>query len=309
MIVGVHKGASIARSGRATFAHWMKMDLSRNTVGAMLDLYRSVLDPVFGSSEARIMARRVFQESFGWDAAELDMRRTAALSESELLKVHAPLIRLRTGEPFQYVMGHTWFMGMRLRVGPGVLIPRPETEELVDLIGRRGRRFERILDVGTGSGCIALGLKHLFPGALVTGMDVSEQALLIAGQNGMEQQLEVDWRLADVFSFEAPWPRAIDLVISNPPYVPRSEASTLDRHVAEHEPHLALFVSDADPLLFYRVIAERAWESLVEGGEVWFEGHVEHAVKVGGMLEQFGYSSVNVLDDLSGSPRFIHATR
>lgn len=296
-------------SRRATFALPTKMRVATNTVGSLFDLYRSELGALFGAAEAKAMARIVFQEAFGWDAAHLDMHRSTALSESELLKVYTPLTRLRTGEPLQYVLGHAWFMGMKLHVSPGVLIPRPETEEMVDLIQRRGRSFDRIVDIGTGSGCIALGLKQSFPDAEVMAMDVSEEALTIARRNGKEQALNIEWQQCDVLSTEREFPRDLDLVVSNPPYVPRSEERAMERHVLDHEPHMALFVEDADPLVFYRVIAQKAWLAVVPGGEVWFEGHYRYSNAVGDMLLIQGYSNVEVLNDLSGSPRFIHAVR
>jgi len=296
-------------SRRATFALPTKMRVATNTVGSMFDLYRTELGALFGAAEAKAMVRIVFQEAFGWDAAQLDMHRSTALSESELLKVYTPLTRLRTGEPLQYVLGHAWFMGMKLHVAPGVLIPRPETEEMVELIQRRGRTFKRIVDIGTGSGCIALGLKRSFPDAEVIAMDVSTEALTIACRNGTEQALNIDWQQCDVLSNEREFPRDLDLVVSNPPYVPRSEAGAMERHVLDHEPHVALFVDDADPLLFYRVIAQKARLAMVPGGEVWFEGHYSHSNAVGDMLLVQGYSKVEVLNDLSGSPRFIHAVR
>lgn len=285
------------------------MRVSTNTVGAVLDLYRSELSALVGAAEARAMARLVFRSSFGWDAAELELQRGTALSESELLKVYTPLTRLRKGEPLQYVLGHTWFMGMKLQVGPGVLIPRPETEELVDLIHRSGRVFKSVFDIGTGSGCIALGLKKIFPYGEITGADVSEVALAIARCNGMEQGSEVDWRHFDVLSTGCDLPVGLDLVVSNPPYVPRAEEEEMERHVVDHEPHLALFVDDGDPLLFFRVIGEKALTALVPGGELWFEGHSEHAGQVGALLKQLGYAQVEVLNDLGGAPRFIHAIR
>lgn len=285
------------------------MRVATNTVGSLLDLYKSELSPVFGVAEARAMARIVFRQAFGWDTAELDAQRTTALSESELLKVYTPLTRLRTGEPLQYVLGHAWFMGMELEVAPGVLIPRPETEELVDLILRSGRAFTNVLDIGTGSGCIALALKKHLPQAVVSAMDVSLEALAIAQRNGTAQGLSVDWLHADVLDPTGAFPRGLDLVVSNPPYVPRAESGAMEPHVYDHEPHLALFVDDHDPLLFYRVIAQRSLQALVSGSELWFEGHYLHASAVGELLTTLGYGSVRVLNDLSGSPRFIHAIR
>lgn len=164
---------------------------------------------------------RFFQEKFGWDVA-VEWRKKEALNESELLKVYTPLTRLRTGEPLQYVLGHVRFMGLTLNVAPGVLIPRPETEELVDMIGRQGREFLRVVDVGTGSGCIALALKQRFPSAEVTGMDISEDALRIARSNGVSNNMDVRWVHCDVLQAGTRFPDACDLIVSNPPYVPRS---------------------------------------------------------------------------------------
>lgn len=284
------------------------MRIGTNTVGSLLDLYRSELAALYGVAEARAMARLVFLDSFGWDTGELELNRTTLLSESELLKVYTPLTRLRTGEPLQYVLGHVWFLGMKLHVAPGVLIPRPETEELVHLIRTSGS-YARIVDVGTGSGCIALGLQRSFPAAEVTGVDVSEAALRVAQRNAQELGSAVMWQTLDILDESAALPAGLDLVVSNPPYVPRSEADALEPHVRDHEPHLALFVDDADPLLFYRAIARKAWSSLVQGGKLWFEGHYLHAEATGKMLGEQGYRNVGVLHDLSGAPRFIHATR
>ncbi|HOY28023.1 MAG TPA: peptide chain release factor N(5)-glutamine methyltransferase [Flavobacteriales bacterium] len=285
------------------------MRVATNTVGSLLDLYRSELTPVFGAAEARAVVRFVFEHAFGWDQAQVEANRTTTLSESELLKVYTPLTRLRNGEPLQYVLGHVRFMGMDIGVAPGVLIPRPETEELVDLIQRNGRSYARVLDIGTGSGCIALALKKHVPNAVVMGMDVSSDALSIARRNGEVLGLPVEWIQQDVLDPSAAIPSQLDLIVSNPPYVPRSEEVSLDPHVRYHEPHLALFVEDADPLLFYRVIAQRAWDLLVPSGELWFEGHYQYAEAVADMVKTQGYSNVRLLHDLSGSPRFIHAHR
>lgn len=285
------------------------MRIANNTVGSLYELYRTELSPLFGASEARAMARAVFHGAFGWDMIELDARRSAALSESEVLKVYAPLARLRSGEPLQYILGRTWFMGIELAVAPGVLIPRPETEEMVDLILRSGRMFRRIVDVGTGSGCIALALKKHRPLARIFGMDVSQEALSIARSNGERLGMDVEWTEQDVLEPDGAWPVDLDLVVSNPPYIPTKEMETLDVHVRDHEPHQALFVDDADPLLFYRAIAGKAMDSLIAGGELWFEGHHRHAEGVGQLLVTLGFQEVTVLRDLSGSTRFIRAIR
>ena len=287
----------------------MSLRIATNTVEAVLDQYQRDLSPLYPKGEVRAIACAVFFDRLGWDATDLMLKREAALSESELLQVYLPLKRLRTGEPLQYVLGSVEFHGVHINVDPSVLIPRPETEELVDLIIRsRTVGPKRILDIGTGSGCIALALKKAFPGAHVSGIDASPEALATAHRNARANNLSVDWKRIDVLN-EVAGMEPCDLIVSNPPYVPRSEEASLADHVRAHEPHLALFVEDVDPLLFYRVIGQRALDLLPAGGELWFEGHHIHTPGVGRMLEGFGYAEVRVLKDLSGMPRFIHARR
>lgn len=287
----------------------MSLRIATNTVEAVLEQYQRDLSPLYPKGEVRAIACAVFFDRLGWDATDLMLKRENSLSESELLQVYLPLKRLRTGEPLQYVLGSVDFHGLRISVDPSVLIPRPETEELVDLIIRsRTEAPKRILDIGTGSGSIALSLKKAFPAAQVSGIDVSPDALATAGRNAQANELSVEWKRIDVLdALEKLEP--CDLIVSNPPYVPRSEEASLAANVREHEPHLALFVEDVDPLLFYRVIAQRALALLPSGGELWFEGHQLHTPEVGRMLEGLGYAEVRVLKDLSGAPRFTHARR
>lgn len=284
------------------------MRVSANTVNAVLAQYQRDLGDLFPATEVRAIAAAIFHHALGWDLIRLLMDRDAALSESELLRVYMPLKRLRTGEPLQYVIGETEFCGLVIGVDSNVLIPRPETEELVDLIQRSGIRPSCILDIGTGSGCIALALKKLFPAAQVTGIDVSDQALLRAMDNGRRNALEVTWLHGDVLHADLVLP-SVDLIVSNPPYVPRSEEAGLGIHVRAHEPHLALFVEDTDPLRFYRAIGGKALSALSTGGALWFEGHHIHSPEVAVLLEQFGYHDVRSIKDLSGAPRFVRATR
>lgn len=285
------------------------MRLPDNSVQAVLDRYVEDLSPAHPREEVAAMAAAVFAQRLGWDRTELLVRRHDRLSESELLLVYKPLKRLRAGEPLQYILGQVRFLGLEIGVGPGVLIPRPETEELVDLAmaGLSGPP-QRVLDVGTGSGAIALALKHRFPGAWVMGLDVSEAALERARANAARTGLEVEWILCDVLDPAAMLPPA-DLLISNPPYVLRTEAEGLASHVKDHEPALALFVDDADPGLFHRTIARKALTSLPPGGQLWMEGHRDHIAAMVPELQTMGYASVRVVKDLSGADRSIHAVR
>jgi release factor glutamine methyltransferase len=167
----------------------------------------------------------------------------------------------------------------------------------------------RILDIGTGSGCLALALKRAFPSAEVVATDVSQVALAIAVENAHRNGLEVEFVKHDVLNDDLTALGSFDLVVSNPPYVPRAEEASLTDQVRKHEPHVALFVEDADPLLFYRTIGSKVLDHLTSRGWLWFEGHWLHAPGVGGLLAGMGYSAVEVLKDLSGNHRFIRARR
>ncbi len=285
------------------------MRTADNRVDTILSLYGSSLAGRYPAGEVRAIVRAVFHHQLGWDTAQLELRRDAHLSESELLRVYDPLQRLRAGEPLQYVLGLVHFHGLDLKVGPGVLIPRPETEEMVDRIIHQGMVPKVITDIGTGSGCIALALKRAFPQAQVHGIDVSTEALAIARRNAERNGLEAEWHHADVLDAAFTIPPGTDLIVSNPPYVPRGEKTEMSEHVHAHEPDLALFVDDDDPLRFHRVIGVLAYQALPPAGQLWFEGHKRHAHAVGDLLHGLGFAEVNVMDDLGGLPRFIHAVR
>lgn len=277
-------------------------------VATVIARYHAELAPRYPVGEVEAIVRRMFDHQLGWDPLQMEIRKGDRLPEEDLAKLHAPLMRLRAGEPVQYVLGEVEFAGLRLKVDPSVLIPRPETEELVELILNGTRRAPRtIIDVGTGSGCIALALKRAFPRARVIGTDVSDGALHVARANGRSTGLDVAWRLEDILGGATLDPA--DLVVSNPPYVPRNEAGTLATHVVEHEPHGALFVPDEDPLLFHRVIAAKAFASMEQGGSLWFEVHHGGAGPVVDLLARGGWDRPTALADMSGARRFIHARR
>lgn len=291
---------------RMAHPYFCAVRIADNTVGAVLANYVERLAPRYERQEALAMARIVFAERLGWDRARLELARSEPLSESELLKVYLPIQRLAAGEPLQYVMGKVHFHGLDLAVAPGVLIPRPETEELLERIAASGIRPQCIVDIGTGSGAIALALKQVFPPARVIGMDVSSPALEQARANGHRTGLTVEWMLADVLSATFSLPDACDLVVSNPPYVPLAERDSLEDQVKDHEPALALFVDDADVLLFFRKIATAA---AGRSCTLWFESHRDHAGAVADMLDHAGWQQVVVHQDISGAPRFISAWR
>lgn len=287
----------------------MAMRTSDNKVGTVIERFAPGLAARYEEVEVKAIVRSVFQERLGWDAAQLELRKGDRLSESELLRVCVPLERLLSGLPLQYALGSVNFFGLQLKVGPGVLIPRPETEELVHRIVMENGAPKRIVDVGTGSGCIALALKRAYPGAEVIGVDVSKEALEQARANAARTGLEVRWELGDVLDADFRLSSEVDLVVSNPPYVPRSEFASLSGHVRDHEPHIALFVEDEDPLIFFRTIASKAMDALVSNGRLCFEGHHRTAPDVGRLLEGMGYAQVVVAKDMDGQHRFIEARK
>lgn len=290
--------------GAATFGP-MGIRAADNRVASVLAAYREQLAGRYDEGEVRAIARAVFMHRLGWDAAQIELRRADALHESDLLKVYLPLKRLRAGEPLQHVLGRVRFFGLDLAVTPAVLIPRPETEELVERIRGSGMSPRTIIDVGTGSGCIALALKRCFPQATVTGLDVSEDALAVARANARSTGLEVAFHAADALDAAFTLPHGLDLVVSNPPYIPVEESASLDEVVRGHEPHLALFAPPGDTLAFYRAIGTAAITSLAPDGRLWFEAHHRLAGDAADALRTVGFRQVEVLRDLSGHDRFI----
>lgn len=214
--------------------------------------------------------------------------------------------RLTSGEPMQYVIGRTDFFGREFKVDSRVLIPRPETEELVDRIRRTERDARRILDVGTGSGCIAITLALELPTAEVAAIDLSADALEVARHNAAQLGAKVDFRAGDALSsFDQLFDKPFDVVVSNPPYVPESDRKTMHCNVLEHEPEMALFVPDEDPLRFYRAIAQTSWQLLREGGALYFEIYHALADEMQSLVEQMGYEEVTIFCDLQEKPRML----
>jgi len=221
-------------------------------------------------------------------------------------RVRGIVARLKNYEPIQYILGETWFCGIRLKVVPGVLIPRPETEELVEhVLKLETKPGSRILDIGTGSACIALALKNGFPEADVEGVDVSGIALKIAKENARINNLNVQFSRQDILKWQASsWPD-YDLVVSNPPYVRESEKTKMEANVLQYEPETALFVTNSDPLLFYRTIAAFAQAHLKTDGHLFFEINEYLAKEMRTLLEDFGFKQIKLSKDVNGRDRII----
>ncbi|MDE6681205.1 MAG: peptide chain release factor N(5)-glutamine methyltransferase, partial [Muribaculaceae bacterium] len=256
------------------------------------------------------MIRLIFHHLKGWNATDMVINSDKELSEYTRGKIDEILERVLKGKPIQYVTGEAYFYGMDLMVTPDVLIPRVETQELVDFIVKKydGVSDLKILDVGTGSGCIAIALARNLPFAQVTGIDISEKALAVAKENGKKLKANVNWVKADVFNF-SPAADSFDIIVSNPPYVMMSEQRDMEANVLEHEPWVALFVPDDDPLRFYRRIAKMGIDALKDGGTLWFELNAQLADETAKLVKSLGYEDVTLERDIAGKWRFIEAKK
>ena len=268
-----------------------------------VDRLTARLVPLYGEREARAIARNAVAELAGLPLSALLTDPGAELAAEGLAEAEAQLI---AGKPLQYVVGHTEFCGHRFAVREGVLIPRPETEELVDRILRSERGSRRMLDVGTGSGCIAASLALALPEAEVFAADISDEALAVAAENFRTLDARVTLRKADALNGLAEvFPERFDVIVSNPPYVPESDRAEMHPNVRDHEPGLALFVPDDDAIRFYRAIARAGRQMLTPGGRLWFEIYERAAAEIVRMLGAEGYTDTEVREDLFGKPRMV----
>lgn len=225
-------------------------------------------------------------------------------------KFEEAIIRLRNHEPIQYVIGHEMFFDLKFFVSPATLIPRPETEDLVRLVLNEAKEIKKdrisILDIGTGTGCIAISIAKNLKNAEVDAMDVSESALEIAEKNAKYNEVKINFIEDDVLSVDELF-KKYDFIISNPPYVRESEKERMEKNVLLHEPETALFVKDEDPLVFYRKITSLAKLYLLQQGKLFFEINEYLGEELVEMIESFGFSKVKLIEDLYGKNRFIEA--
>lgn len=270
-----------------------------------------LLEPIYGESEAAAMSLLVVEHVSGIDRKDRQRYGQLKPDQAQYQQLEAITAALLRQEPLQYVLGEAWFYGMRMQVNKNVLIPRPETEELVDWTVREEREREgeiRVLDIGTGSGCIALGIKKGLPGAEVMGMDISEGALELARENARLNGMEVAFIQADALTVDLRLPKGLfQVLVSNPPYIPLKDLHTLPYNVAQFEPHLALFVDSNDPLLFYRKIARMGRRLLQKGGALYFEIHELAGKEILALLEAEGYRDIELRKDLQGKDRMVRA--
>ena len=272
---------------------------------------------IYDEREAGNIAELVMEHITGWKKIDRVMNKTVPLSATQEQLLEAFTGALLDHKPLQYVLHEAWFYGMKLYVDENVLIPRPETEELVDWLVKESVSSEsvahsleagtkKIFDIGTGSGCIPLAIKKGLPGAEVHACDVSNAALEVAKKNATDCKLNIHFHLIDILDVAARDQLPVfDIIISNPPYIPEEDKILMAANVLQYEPHLALFVEENDPLLFYRVIADFAKKHLNKGGSVYLEIHENMADAVKNLYKQKGFINIELRKDLQGRDRMI----
>ena len=277
------------------------------------------LAPVYGEGEAKAMARLVFEVRFGLTLSDICIGKDTQLSADSQAELAEILRRLLYHEPVQYVLGMADFCGRQFLVTPSVLIPRPETEELCQWVTasemtQGGSRSESltILDVGTGSGCIAITLAATMPAVQVTAWDISEGTLQVAQENARRNNVHVSFQQVDVLNVSSSLllsPSSYTCIVSNPPYICNRECATMEANVLEHEPHQALFVPDDDPLLFYRAIAKLGQQTLIHDGWLYFEINPLFAGQLAQLLSSMSYRDIEIKADQFGKQRMIRARK
>ena len=287
--------------------------LDNKSVGDLFPLFQQELQSIFPEEEITSMLYRLFDHYMDWNRAEVHLNKGSILDDRNRLIFEEALAQLRNTTPIQYIIGSTHFLGLDLIVTPDVLIPRPETEELASLIIRDQEQHNMkgfsFLDIGTGSGCLALAMKDAFPQSDVTAIDISSGALDIARKNARNNHLQIDFRMVDILlKRETEKLPLYHSIISNPPYIPQSDRSQMHANVLDHEPGSALFVSDDDPLIFYQAIADFSVNHLKHSGILYVEIHERFGQAGKSLLQKAGFQKIDVLKDMQGKDRFIRAS-
>ncbi|WP_448778501.1 peptide chain release factor N(5)-glutamine methyltransferase [Bacteroides congonensis] len=270
---------------------------------------RQSLQDIYPPEEVKALTMLICCDMLCLDALDIYLGKDMILSECKERELENIIFRLQKNEPIQYIRGFAEFDGRRFKVAPGVLIPRPETVELVELVARENASARRLLDIGTGSGCIAISLDKKLPEAEVEAWDISEDALAIARENNKELAADVTFLQRDVLSDDWKKSPSFDVIVSNPPYVTEAEKKDMDANVLDWEPELALFVPDDDPLRFYRRIADLGRELLLPDGKLYFEINQAYGRETAHILEMNQYHDVRVIRDIFGKERIVTANR
>jgi release factor glutamine methyltransferase len=267
------------------------------------------LGNLYDAIEMNSMVNIIIEEVTGWDALHQNIHKNDALEPSQIEQLDHYVEQLLTGKPLQYIIQKAWFLGKAYFVNEAVLIPRPETEELVEWIIEYAQIINKplsILDIGTGSGCIPISLKLAIPNAHITAIDISKEALAIAEQNAARYHTEIEWIAQDILQTKQLKDR-YDIMVSNPPYIPLREKVAMQKQVADHEPEIALFVPDQFPLIFYSKIAHIGKSALKPNGQLFFEIHYDQGEAIIALLNEMGYHA-ELKQDIFGKDRMVRAS-
>lgn len=272
----------------------------------------TTLTSIYDESEAIAVANSYLATKFDKDLNQIHELRHIELEDNQYQQFTSDLKKIASGVPLQYVVNEAWFYDLKLFVNHNVLIPRPETEELVSLVldaFDRSPNPLKILDIGTGSGCIPVLLASKFPTAEVFATDISKDALQVASQNSSIHQTSVKFIEDDILNTKLNFPESFQVIISNPPYIAASESADMQSNVTEYEPHLALFVPDQDPFIFYKAIAANAYKWLEKGGRLYLEINQRFGKETAAIISDAGFARIQILKDMSQHDRFIVAVR
>jgi release factor glutamine methyltransferase len=287
------------------------MFVSSNLFSEVKRWFRKEVSSLYSDREIKQLLKHLFIKRFSGSDTDYLLADDVRLSESDLLFFRSATKRLKNNEPIQYIIGETQFYGLTILCDHRALIPRPETEELVDWIVTEhdGASIQNILDLCTGSGCIALALKKTLPKVHVTAIEWSDKALELVKENAAALSIAIDPIKADVLhcNYENILPKKQDVIVSNPPYIPRSDKQLMQRNVLDFEPEMALFVEDNDALIFYREITNRSKAVLKDGGWVYFEIHEDLSNAIVALLKKLNFVNIEVRKDLQGKDRMVRA--
>ncbi|MBQ8336399.1 MAG: peptide chain release factor N(5)-glutamine methyltransferase [Bacteroidaceae bacterium] len=260
----------------------------------------------YSAGEVAALARIIATELLGISDMAYYLKEDTTLTAEQRQLLDDAIERLQKKEPIQYILGYSDFCGLRFKVTTATLIPRPETSELVEWVASESKGGEQILDIGTGSGCIAISLAKKIRGSKVTAWDISADALATAEENSASNSADVVFEEVDILNCDT-CGKKFDIIVSNPPYIKEEEKKGMEANVLDWEPHTALFVPDSDPLLFYRAIAEKATDMLTDGGKLYFEINRMYGKEICSMLAGMGYTGIELRKDFADNDRMIKA--
>ena len=271
---------------------------------------KEVLSPLYSTGEIKNIIRIIFENIKNYSQVDIIMNQDEILSQFIKDKVDMILKRLVNHEPIQYIFNEAYFQGLTLKVTPDTLIPRPETEELIDIIVKENNQSDlHVLDIGTGSGAIAIALAKSLKFPIVDAIDISQKAIDIAQENAKAHKVKINFFIQDILSVEIPTNSVYDIIVSNPPYITLREKDSMEPNVLDYEPHTALFVPDNDPLMFYRAITHYAIYALNPGGRIYFEINSLYGKETAKLLSDNNFIDVDIIKDMYGLDRFVWATK